>query len=503
MSALLVGIDLGTSAVKVGLFNARGQLLRLVRKEYPVYSPQPGWAEQKPEEWWGATCAALQEALAKGSSQQVVAAGLSGQAPGHVLVTVDGRSIGRAIIWSDRRAVSEAAWLAEHITPQQAQIWTGYPFITDATQPPARLIWLKKHRADDWPRCDAIVQPKDFLALRLTGKIATDYYSSFCLFNRQTAQYEEDYLSLLGIELEKMPPVLAPTAIVGHVTPEAARATGLPVNVPIVTGTIDAWCDIIGCGGVVPGYAVDVAGTSEVVALVTDSPRHGEGVFSSPLLEDLYWIGGPMQAGGATLLWLAKNFRETSFEQLEAEAAHSPPGAAGLLFLPYLQGERAPVWDTTARGIFAGLTASHTRAHCIRAVYEGIAFAVRDILERSQAVTHVRPTELRISGSASRSSFWNQIKADITGLPVQQMTISDAACLGAAILASVGTHIFETVAAAVEAMVHPAAVFTPRQSLADLYDKLFAVWCELYPALKPVFVRLDKIFQNTESNRLI
>lgn len=495
MSALFVGVDLGTSAVKVGLFNAEGQLLRLVRKEYSLYSPQPGWTEQEPEEWWAATCAALQEVLTAINSLQITAVGLSGQSPGHVLVSAAGMPIGRAIIWSDRRATREATWLAEHITPQQAQVWTGYPFINDATQPPARLIWLKKHRADDWARCDAIVQPKDFLALRLTGKIATDCHSSFCLFNAQTARYEEEYLSLLGIELGKMPPVLAPTDIMGHVTPEAAKATGLPVDVPVVTGTIDAWCDIIGCGAVTSGYAVDISGTSEVVAIVTDSPRHGAGVFSSPLLERLYWVGGPMQSGGATLLWLAKNLKETSFEQLEAEAARSAPGAAGLLFLPYLQGERAPVWDTIARGVFAGLTTSHTQAHFIRAVYEGIAFAVRDILERSQSVTHIRPTELRVSGGASRSAFWNQIKADVTGLPVQQMTVFDAACLGAAMLASVGTGVFKTTVAAAEAMVHPAAVFTPRQSLVALYDKLFAIWCELYPALQPVFARLDKIVQ--------
>jgi xylulokinase len=431
-----------------------------------------------------------------------VAVGLSGQTPGHVLVTADGTPLGRAIIWSDQRAGAEAAWLTKHLTAQQAREWTGSPSIADVTQPPARLLWLKKHRPNEWARCDAVVQPKDFIALRLTGQIATDCQSSYCLFNAQTGGYHAEYLQALDIAPEKMPPVLAPTAIVGRVTPQAAEATGLRAGSPVVTGTIDAWCDIIGCGGASPGEAVDVAGTSEVIALITDHPVGEEaiaspqaaGVFGAHLLENLYWVGGPMQGGGGTLLWWARGFysEQPDLQQLAGEAFAMPLGADGLLFLPYLRGERAPVWDSLARGAFVGLTDHHTRAHCARAVYEGIAFAVRDILERSQVAASLRAQTLHVSGGASRSALWNQIKADITGLPVQQMAVSDAACLGAAMLAAVGVEAYSDLAAVAAAMVRPTTVFVPEPGAIARYNELFATWRALYPALRLLFPQLDR-----------
>jgi xylulokinase len=271
----------------------------------------------------------------------------------------------------------------------------------------------------------------------------------------------------------------------------------------VVTGTIDAWCEIIGCGGASPGQAVDVAGTSEVIALVTDHPvdekaiavPQAAGVFGAHLLENLYWVGGPMQGGGGTLLWWARGFygEQPDVQQLMDEASSIPLGADGLLFLPYLRGERAPVWDSQARGAFVGLTDHHTRAHCTRAVYEGIAFAVRDILERSQAVAGLRAQTLHVSGGASRSALWNQIKADITGLPVQQMAVADAACLGAAMLAAVGAEAQSNLAAAAAAMVRPTTVFVPEPGAATRYSELFAAWRELYPALRLLFPKLDRM----------
>jgi xylulokinase len=296
------------------------------------------------------------------------------------------------------------------------------------------------------------------------------------------------------VEPEKMPPVLEPTGVVGHVRPEAASATGLQPGVPVVTGTIDAWCDIIGCGGIAPGCAVDVTGTSEVVALVTERPVDGEGVLSAPLAEGRHWIGGPMQAGGAAIDWLARCFygqEQPDFGLLEAEASAVAPGADGLLFLPYLQGERAPVWDPTARGAFVGLTDRHARAHCARAVYEGVAFAVRDLLERCRAAAGIGPETLRVSGGGSASAFWNQVKADVTGLPVQRVAVPDAACLGAALLAAVGVGAFGGLDEATEEMVRVGDIFEPVPAHVTRYEGLFAAWRRLYPALRPVFLQLD------------
>lgn len=493
---LFLGLDLGTSGVKVGLFDAEGHLLRRARRTYPLYTPRPGWAEQEPEAWWTATCDALQEVLAEVDVERIVAVGLSGQSPSQVLVAAGGVPLGRAIVWSDRRATAQAGWLAERITPEQARAWTDCDFITGATQPPARLLWLEAHRPDDWDRSVAVAQPKDFLALRLTGHLATDANSVFCLYNPRTGGYATDLLALLEIEPDKLPPVLAATAVVGHVTQEAASAAGLRSGTPVVNGTVDAWCDILGCGGIAPGSAVDVTGTSEVVALITAELVDGEGVFGAPLAEGRYWIGGPMQAGGAAVAWMARCLygqERPDFGLLEAEASAVAPGAEGLLFLPYLQGERAPIWDSTARGAFVGLTDRHTRAHCARVVYEGVAFAVRDLLERCRAAAGLAPTVLRVSGGGSASDFWNQVKADVTGLPVQRTAISDAACLGAALLAAVGVRAFENLDQAVSAMVQIGDNIDPAPDRVSRYDRLFVTWRRLYPALCPVFPDLEGV----------
>jgi xylulokinase len=216
-------------------------------------------------------------------------------------------------------------------------------------------------------------------------------------------------------------------------------------------------------------------------------------VFGAYLLQDLYWVGGPMQGGGGTLLWWARSFygQQPDLQQLADEASAMPPGADGLLFLPYLRGERAPVWDPQARGAFVGLTDHHARAHYTRAVYEGIAFAVRDILERSQVAAGIHAETLRVSGGPSRSGLWNQIKADVTGLPVQQMAVSDAACLGAAMLAAIGVQVHGGLAETAAAMVHPANVFVPEPGASARYQELFATWRELYPVLRPLFSKLD------------
>jgi xylulokinase len=495
MSRLFVGLDLGTSAVKAGLFDQAGHLLHLACRGYPLHEPQAGWAQQDPEAWWMATCASLKEVLAGVEVSRIAAVGLSGQAPGQVLVGANGGALGPAIIWSDRRAVAEAAWLATQITPDQALAWTGSPFIGGATQPPARLLWLRAHRPDDWQRCAAAVQPKDFLALQLTGRIATDINSGVGLLDSQTGRYAADYLALLEVEPEKMPRALLPTDMVGEVTSEAATLSGLPAGTPVVTGTIDAWCSILGCGGVEPGRAVDISGTSEVVALVVDRPASGDGVFSVRLLDGLHWIGGPTQMGGAALEWFARGFYggKVDFQQLEAEASSVPPGAEGLLFLPYLRGERAPIWDDRARGAFVGLADYHGRAHCTRAVYEGVAFAVWDILDRSLAATGLRPSSLRVSGGGAHSAFWNQIKADVTGLPIQQMSVSEASCLGAAMLAAVGVGAFAGLREAAMRMVNLASTFGPQEASTAVYEALRPYWRGLYPALRNTLCQISQM----------
>lgn len=488
---MLLGIDVGTSAVKAGLFTTGGRPVSLVRRVYPLHQPQPHWAEQMPDDWWAATRGAVREALVEAATGQVVAVGLCGQTPGHVLVDGSGQALGPAIIWKDRRAQAEAAWLAENVTAGQARNWTGLDHLGDSALPPARLLWLAKHRPDDWARCVAILQPKDYISLRLTGEFATDMHSAFGLVGADAGEYDPALFSLLGVDLRRMPPLRSPTSFVGCVTQVASEETGLPAGTPVVVGTVDAWAEIIGCGGVAPGRAVDIAGTSEVVALITDWPAAGYSM-GSHLMGDLHWLGGPTQAGSGALRWFTDAFypeieSAAALDRLESDAASVQPGCEGLVFLPYLAGERAPIWDSAARGAFAGLTFGHTRAHCARAVYEGVALAVRHILTLSEQASGLTADELRISGGGSRSVLWNQIKADVTGKRVLRMGVAEAGALGAAMLAAIGMGIHRNCKDAAAAMSHAHVAAEPDPSRRVLYDSLFARYQCLHAALQPWF----------------
>jgi xylulokinase len=496
---LLAGLDLGTSGLKAGLFTPDGERLRLERVPYPLYAPRPGWAEQEPADWWAAAVRglrALTEA-ATAAGGEIVALGLAGQCPGHVLLGRDGAALGRAMIWRDQRATAEAAWLGDHLAPADVRRWTGLDNLAEPTLPPARLLWLRTHRSDDWQRTRAILQPKDYVAFQLTGVVATDLNSAYCLAHPRTARYDPDYLAALGVSPDVLPPVYPPQALAGQVTPVAGKATGLAAGTPVIIGTIDAFCDLLGSGAVEPGQAIDVAGTSEIVALVTDGPAGGDGVFPADLGGEIHFLCGPTQAGGDALQWLARGFfpdkdPATALAALEAAAGGRPPGSAGLIFLPYLEGERAPIWDTSARGAVIGLTLAHGRRDCARAVFEGVAFAVRHVLERCEAGSGRAAQQVTVCGGGAQSDFWNQLKADVLDRPVVA-TSAEAACLGAAALASAGLGLHAGLAAAAQALVRPRRSYQPQAEAAARYAEAYGIYLELYPALRPSFSRLARL----------
>lgn len=498
MKPLLVGLDLGTSALKAGLFTPDGQRLALERHPYPLYTPHTGWAEQEPADWWAAAVRGLRglAAAAQAAGGEIVAIGLAGQCPGHVLLGPGGDALGRAIIWRDQRAAAEAAWLAEHLAPADAERWTGLASLADATQPPARLLWLKTHRAAEWERARAVLQPKDYLAFKLTGVLATDVNSAYTLAHPRPPRYEPDYLAALGVPARLLAPLCPPHGVAGQVTAEAGQATGIAAGTPVVIGTIDAFCDLLGSGAVEPGQAVDVAGTSEIIGLATAGPAAGAGVFPTDLNDEIHFLCGPTQAGGDALRWLARGFfpdlDPLDFAALEGAASASPPGSRGLIFLPYLAGERAPIWDAQARGAWVGLTLAHGRGDCARAVYEGVAFAVRHVLEQCEAAAGSAARQVTICGGSAHSDFWNQLKADVLRRPVVA-TSAESACLGAAALASAGLGLHPSLAAAAQALARPRRAYQPNTAAAGQYDQAFAVYKELYPALRPSFSKLARL----------
>ncbi|MFH1633071.1 MAG: FGGY family carbohydrate kinase [Chloroflexota bacterium] len=516
MSKLVVGLDIGTSSVKAGLFDLDGRKVALARTRYEIYSPHDGWAEQNSAEWWAGAKEALNAVMSGIDPARVAGVGLCGQCPGHVLVDGSGNAIGNAIIWRDRRAKREASWLAENIPGEQAAKWIGTFLGADAATPPARLLWLRDNLPGDWERARLVLQPKDYIGLKLTGEAKTDIHSAYCLVNPKTGKYEEDYFDLLGLPTEIMPPALSLTDPLGTVSSRAAEQTGLPVGVPVIVGTIDAWCDNLAGGVTQVGAAVDVAGTSEMISMHSKVDYPGGPVFLAQLGDDLRFLCGPTQAGGDTLRWLSDGFLQNNngqvtppelgagglitppelgaggrfqdkFDRLQFLAEGVPAGSGGVIFLPYLYGERAPIWDPAARAGFLGLTGAHDLRHCVRAVYEGVGFAIRDILEICEQINSHKAEYLMVCGGGSQSRFWNQIKADIIQRCVKPTQVSESACLGAAILASVGVGIFPKLSDAGANMIRFKETIEPNITNAAVYEDAFKKYLKIYPGLLPVF----------------
>lgn len=492
MKELVLGLDIGTSSVKAVAFDFEGKVKASAAVRHPLYSPYPDWAEQDPSDWQTGAFESIRQVVAEVKPDEIKVIGLSGQSPSHALIDQAGNPLGMAIIWRDQRAHQEAGWLARNISEEEAARWTGLNGIAGATLSPARLLWLKNHRSEDWQRTRFVAHPKDFIGLALTGEIATDVQTAFTLFNPATGQYEPEYFARLGIPPAFMPVVKLPTEIIGGVSAQAASLTGIKAGTPVVAGTIDAFCDSLAGGATRPGRAVDVAGTSEVVSLGTSSMKSGQGVYLAGIGHEGHFLCGPTQAGGDTLAWLGKGFYPDIdppdfFEKLETEAGSVPPGSGGVIFLPYLNGERAPIWDSFAKGCFFGLSFEHNRKYCARAVYEGVAYSVRHVLENCEEIAGAQANQIVVCGGGSHSRFWNQIKADILQRPVFPAVVRESACLGAAILACVGLGVYPNVDQAGKNMLQLGAAIEPRAETAERYHQGYRIYRGLYPALKPLF----------------
>lgn len=494
MTDCLLGLDIGTSCVKAGLFDPRGTLLASASAPLSLYAPHPGWAEQEPEDWWQGACQLVIQVLAEAEHIHVTAVGLSGQCPGHVLVDRNGQAIGRAIIWRDQRATEEARWLRGHIPPVLAAKCLGIDCIGDPATSPARLLWLKTHRKEDWQNAACVLQPKDYIALKMTGQAVADRHSAYCLINPQSGQYDPSFVDLLEIEIEKLPPTLLPTGTAGLVSTAACLQSSLPAVTPVVTGTIDAYCENLTGGVACQGRAVDVAGTSEIISLNIARPVSASGIYPAQIGSEAMFLCGPTQAGGETLRWLGRGFypecrQVLDYSLLEKEAAAVPADCQRLVFLPYLNGERTPLWDSCAKGCFFGITFGHTRQHFTRAVYESIGYAIRHVLELSKEAAGEKTAEVVVCGGGSRSTFWNQVKADILQRPVRPAEVSETGCLGAAILAGVGAHLYPGLKQATEGMVVLKETLELDHSLTTVYNEGYRIYRELCPALQLVFFR--------------
>ena len=475
---LLVGIDVGTTSVKAALFDESGGTIRTFADAYPMARPAPGLAEQDPADWTSRVTAALHRLSDDLPEGAIAGVGLTSQVNTHVFVGDDGAPLMPAITWQDGRAGAEAAELDALVSTDERIAWWGAPLPIDASHPLARALWLKRHYPDLWARTRWLMAPKDYCILKLTGEVTADPMTAFGLID-QSLTYVPRLLDLVPGIADRLPPLLGFTQPAGRIRP------GLPLaGIPMVTGAMDAWAGLIGTGILRDGECMYLSGTSEIVGLVSSTRHPAAGVVAFPTCEGITMHAGPTQAGGASLAWLS-NLTGRSPADLSALAAASDPHRPTPLFLPHLQGERAPIWDIGARGAFVGLDGSMGPADVARAVFEGVASSVRWLLEALEASAGRPATSFSIAGGGAASDPWCQIRADMLDRPIRRLKTLDAGVLGAAILAGVGAGCFSSIGEAADRLVVTDRLFEPNPSRRQRMDFVYGEYRALYAALKP------------------
>lgn len=490
-ASLLVGLDVGTTSCKAGLFDERGQLLALASRSYPVSRPRPTFVEQDPDEYWHAAVACLRELLQspQADARRIVALSSCGQTPTLILLDEASQPVRPALLWQDTRASDEAQRLAAEVGSDTLAEWMGVPWPVDASLPLPRLLWLRHHEPETLRRARTTLQPKDLVHYRLTGTLASDGWSAKGLVHLGTLAPIPAVTTMTGLPASAIPPTFLSSQVIGRVSADGAAATGLLEGIPVAAGWTDGMAGMLGTGAYGEPYlACDVSGTSEVVGIsLPGRPAITGPLLTSPILDSGRWVlYGPTQSSGGSLGWAlrALNVPELPLAEALERAATVAPGAEGVLFLPYLEGERAPIWDARARGAMLGLSSSHTQAHLLRAVLEGVAFSVQHVLGTAEDLSGAHASEIRVAGGGARNALWNQIKAAVSGRPVRPCVTSENGVLGAAMLAAMGAGLYDSVEAASHAMVQLLPAVAPNPAWRDAYRPALQRYVAAYPLLK-------------------
>lgn len=487
-----MGIDISTTSAKALVIDERGKVVSIGSTPQPISQPQPLWSEQDPDDWWDGVVSSIRAALSEANirGDAIKGIGLTGQMHGLCMLDQTGSVLRPAILWNDQRTQTQCDEITEMIGFERLIALTGNRALTGFTAP--KLMWVKAHEPEVYQRCAHVLLPKDFLRYKLTGEYATDLAdaSGTLLVNVARREWSQEMLDALAIPHEWMPLLYEGTQITSVISSEAAALSGLTAGTPVVAGGGDQAAGAVGMGCVSPDKIGVTVGTSGVVfaprSQYVYEPEGRLHAFCHAVPGQWHFMGVMLSAAGS-LQW----FRDTltvdvAFGQLLSEAASVPAGCDGLLFLPYLTGERTPHPDPNARGAFVGLTSRHTRGHLTRAVLEGVAFGLKDSFALIANAGLPNDYEVRISGGGARSPVWQQIIADILGAPLINVNTPEAGAFGAALLASVGTGAFSDVeSASHEWIATGEAVFPGEQS--ERYGELHDRYQALYPALKPFF----------------
>jgi xylulokinase len=486
----VIGIDTSTTATKAILIDRLGAVRGVAASSYEYEIPHPLWSEQDPRLWWTATVAAVKQLMTGVRGEEITAVGLTGQMHGSVLLDADGEVVRPAILWNDQRTAAECDEIRQRMGVDRLIATTGNDALTGFTAP--KLLWVRNHEPENWARVKHVLLPKDYVRYRLTDEWAVDVAdgSGTILFDLATRSWSPQVLEALDLHSELFPPTFEGPAITGAVSPAAAAATGLVAGTPVMAGGGDQSANAVGVGAVSPGVVALSLGTSGVVFATTGGPaieaRGRVHAFCHAVPQRWHMMGVMLSAGGS-LRWLRDALAPgVSFDDLVAGAATVEAGADGLLFLPYLTGERTPHPDPLARGAFAGLTVRHDLRHLTRAVLEGVAFGLTDGLDLMNQAGVPRPTQIRASGGGTRSDLWCQILADVLDAEIATVSTEEGAAYGAGILAAVGAGWFASVDEACSAVVNVSPVANPSAHAAN-YREVHDRFRQLYPALAPIF----------------
>jgi len=487
---LFLGLDIGTSGAKAIVCDGDGHIVAMALAEYPISSPQPLWSEQNPSDWWQGAQQAIRDVVSAVDASQIMGIGLTGQMHGSVFLDANNQVIRPALLWNDQRTAAECAEINQRIGTQRLIEIAGNPALTGFQAP--KILWVRNHEPANFARIAHILLPKDYIRLLLSGVYATDAADTAgtLLIDLTSRDYSDEILAALEIKREWLPTVYEGPSITSHLTADVATALGLTAGIPIIAGGGDNAAAAIGTGIIKSGVVNSSIGTSGVVFAHSDNialDPHGRlHTFCHSVPGAWHMMAVTLSAGGA-FGWLRNTLRQTgasdlSYDDLTAAAANVTAGAEGLIFLPYLSGERTPHLDPLARGAFVGLTTRHGIGHMARAVMEGVTFSLRDGIEIMRELG-VPTTDVRATGGGGKSPLWRQMQADIYNAPVSTLAAEEGPAYGAALLAAVGTGHFADVNDAVTRCVRVVATTQPNPAMVAKYNQIYAIYRTMYSHL--------------------
>ncbi len=497
MSGLLLGIDIGTSSCKVAAFDTDGALMGQASSDYTVHYPKPGWAEQDPDDWWRGVCLALRELFSNGglSPWEIGAVGVAGQSWSAVLVDGSGQSLNRTPIWMDTRAARECEEVIARLGEDTVFSVSGNPFKPSYTLP--KLLWYQRHAPGLIGQADKVLQSNGYVVFRLTGEMTQDLSQGygFACFDMKKGAWDTGLARTLGIREGLLPDIVRCQQVVGRVHSAASRETGLLQGTPVVAGGLDAACGTLGAGVYREGQTQEQGGQAGGMSICMERMLADKRlILSRHVVGDAWLLQGGSVGGGGIIRWLGRELYAGLEKQrvgdgaelyavMDREAESIPPGSNGLVFLPYMAGERSPVWDPDAKGVLFGMDYTKTRAHITRAGMEGTAFSLKHNCDIA-AEAGAEVAAFHAIGGAANSRVWTQIKADVTGRTIHVPAAGTATALGASLLAGTGTGFFKDFDTAVEKTIRLRRTHHPNPATRGVYEHNYRNYLRLYKELR-------------------